>query len=255
MSYILDALRKSEQQRRRGAASALLAPQAEPAARTNGPWLSQALFGAALIAGGIVIGALRPWKTAEPPAAAQSGTVQPLSTLPSAPSAPAPAQQREPLRSEQVLPAWNSAAVGPPAVAREGTAEEPKVSEGEKRKASVATQVATKSPTREARPAAVSRPANKTAKSERAERATRDDAQNQNVTAIEELPLSIRQEIPQVAIAVHAYSDLSERRLIGIEDRVLREGETVAPGLVLERITPDGVILRYKDYRFRRGVR
>ena len=69
------------------------------------------------------------------------------------------------------------------------------------------------------------------------------------------MPLFIRQEIPQVAIAVHAYSDVPERRLIGIDDRVLREGETVAPGLVLERITPDGVILRYKDYRFRRGVR
>ena len=255
MSYILDALRKSEQLRRRGPASALLAPQATSAPRRNGRWLSQALLGVALIAGGIVIGALRPWQIAEPPPAAQSGIVEPLPALPSAPSAPAPVQGREPLRSEQVLPAWNSAAVGPTTVEREDVVEEPKGPAGQKPKASAATQFATKSAAREPRPAAVSRPAKKTAKSEPAARATGEDARNQNVTAIEELPLAIRQEMPQVAIAVHAYSDVPERRLIGIDDRVLREGETVAPGLVLERITPDGVILRYKDYRFRRGVR
>lgn len=41
-------------------------------------------------------------------------------------------------------------------------------------------------------------------------------------------------------------------RLVDINDRLLREGMTVAPGLTLEQITPDGMIFSYKGYRFSR---
>ena len=44
-------------------------------------------------------------------------------------------------------------------------------------------------------------------------------------------------------------------RLVGINDRMLREGDSVEPGLVLEQITPDGMILSYKGYRFLHGSR
>jgi len=33
------------------------------------------------------------------------------------------------------------------------------------------------------------------------------------------------------------------------------QGELLAPGLSLEQITPDGVILDYKEFRFHQGVR
>ena len=70
-----------------------------------------------------------------------------------------------------------------------------------------------------------------------------------------ELPLSIRQEMPTLSISVHAYSHEPKDRLVGINDRVFHEGEDLAPGLRLEEITPNGMILRYKGYRFLRGVR
>ena len=44
-------------------------------------------------------------------------------------------------------------------------------------------------------------------------------------------------------------------RLAGINNRMLREGEYVVPGLQLEQITPDGMIFGYKGYSFRRGVK
>ena len=70
-----------------------------------------------------------------------------------------------------------------------------------------------------------------------------------------ELPLSIQQEIPKMMITVHAYSRATQERLLGINDRMLREGDYLAPGLLLEQITPDGMIMNYKGYRFRHGVR
>ena len=73
--------------------------------------------------------------------------------------------------------------------------------------------------------------------------------------AIAELPVSIQQEIPKMSISVHAYSGTPKERLVGLNERMLREGDYLAPGLLLEQITPDGVIMSYKGYRFRRGVR
>ena len=54
---------------------------------------------------------------------------------------------------------------------------------------------------------------------------------------------------------VHAYSGSPRDRLVGINNRMLREGDYVAPGLKLEQITPEGMIFGYKGYSFRRGVK
>ncbi len=58
-----------------------------------------------------------------------------------------------------------------------------------------------------------------------------------------------------MTISVHAYSGNPRDRMVGINNRMLREGDNVAPGLKLEQITPEGMILGYKGYSFRRGVK
>ena len=58
-----------------------------------------------------------------------------------------------------------------------------------------------------------------------------------------------------MSISVHAYSGAPRDRLVGVNNRILHEGEYVAPGLMLEQITLEGMILTYKGYRFRHGVR
>jgi general secretion pathway protein B len=80
-------------------------------------------------------------------------------------------------------------------------------------------------------------------------------AGRETVMSMADLPLPIREELPAMTITVHAYSDKPEARLVGINYRILREGDYVVPGLRLEQITPDGMIFRYKGYRFRRGVK
>ena len=58
-----------------------------------------------------------------------------------------------------------------------------------------------------------------------------------------------------MTISVHAYSGNPANRLVGINNRMLREGESVVPGLKLEQITPEGMIFGYKGFSFRRGVK
>jgi general secretion pathway protein B len=75
-----------------------------------------------------------------------------------------------------------------------------------------------------------------------------------DVTPMADLPPAIQQELPPMSISVHAYSDKAGDRLVGINNRLLHEGQEVAPGLRLEQITRDGMILSFRGYNFRRGV-
>jgi general secretion pathway protein B len=77
-------------------------------------------------------------------------------------------------------------------------------------------------------------------------------AQEQRLVTMSELPVQIQQELPSMTISVHAYSSQPKNRLVDINDHLLHEGMTVAPGLKLEEITPDGMIFTYKGYRFSR---
>ena len=75
------------------------------------------------------------------------------------------------------------------------------------------------------------------------------------VLAPTELPAAIQQEIPRLSISLHVYANDPRECLVMINDKLLRPGEFLSPGLRLEQVTPDGVIIGYKGYRFRRGVR
>src|SRR6478672_424044 len=75
MSYILDALRKSEQERARGAAPSLrTAPVTLPAPRKSGMTML-VIVAPLLIAAGVVIGVMRPWHKGEGVPAGRSSSV------------------------------------------------------------------------------------------------------------------------------------------------------------------------------------
>ncbi len=74
------------------------------------------------------------------------------------------------------------------------------------------------------------------------------------VPEYEQLPASVRARLPDIDIALHLYSDVVARRRVSINGRILRQGDHVTPELVLEEITPDGVVLRFEDVRFHRTV-
>ncbi len=70
-----------------------------------------------------------------------------------------------------------------------------------------------------------------------------------------ELPSVVSQGLPQFAVSTHIYSVDPSSRLTRINGQALREGQELSPGLKLEEITSDGVVMRYRNYRFRIALR
>lgn len=70
------------------------------------------------------------------------------------------------------------------------------------------------------------------------------------VPHLHKLTEKIRKSIPPLEYAGHTYSDLPDKRIIVINNKILREGESVEAGLILQEITWDGAILNYKGLVF-----
>ena len=92
------------------------------------------------------------------------------------------------------------------------------------------------------------------AKAEPVPNTPRTTAENGVITTQAELPLSIQREIPKMSVAVHVFSTLASKRFATINGQQLHEGDFLIPLLKLEKITADGMIFSYKEYRFRVNV-
>ncbi len=67
---------------------------------------------------------------------------------------------------------------------------------------------------------------------------------------LEELPSSVRNILPIMKFAGHTYSTTPEDRMIIINNSIRREGDPLDQGLRLEEITWDGIILNFREVRF-----
>jgi len=67
---------------------------------------------------------------------------------------------------------------------------------------------------------------------------------------LKELPADRQKKLPKITLAGHVYASQPSRRMIMINNRIVREGEVVGEDLRLVRITWDGVILRHIDTEF-----
>ena len=65
-----------------------------------------------------------------------------------------------------------------------------------------------------------------------------------------ELPISIQQELPDFRISMALYSDDPDSRVAKINGKTLKEGQFLEEGLKLEEIKPDGVVFNYRNYSF-----
>ncbi|MFN3304095.1 MAG: general secretion pathway protein GspB, partial [Roseateles sp.] len=74
------------------------------------------------------------------------------------------------------------------------------------------------------------------------------------VPGLAELPESTRRELPRLTISGSVYSDDPASRFVMINGEVQREGARLGPELVLERIAPRELVLRFKGQRYRQPV-
>ncbi len=66
-----------------------------------------------------------------------------------------------------------------------------------------------------------------------------------------ELPPTVRESLRKFfSITAYMYSSIPSERMVRINDHMMREGQEVDPGIRIEEITADGVILSYKKFRF-----
>jgi general secretion pathway protein B len=237
VSYILDALRKSDLRRRRNTVPTLLTLQPAADPRKRPAYLVYGLIAVALVAAGIVIGWLRPWQST--PGVQRRAEPVGIPSIASKPSASTPIEsaqtdsgrrQPAPAASESASPPVAGPSAQAPTPAKPQTDGTPSEAAGAAPGSSAALPI----PRVDIGAA---------------------DAAGETVTTMDKLPPSIRQQLPAMKVSVHAYSRNPGDRLIGIGTRILREGDYVAPGLKLEQITVDGMILSYKGYRFRHGMK
>jgi general secretion pathway protein B len=241
MSYILDALRKSDQLRRRGAAPTLLLGETTATVPKRPAPLVYGLLGLVLLIAGFAIGWMHPWQRQPPATASPERMLKP----------PAPRESRVPAAGLAAAPQPQ-----PQAQAQKPAPAVPVVTAPAEAHAPRRAKATRKS----VRPKAVATASRKTAAklprpAPSSGAVAAAPAAQAPVAAMTELPLAIQQEMPTLNISVHAYSPKPADRLVDINGRLLHEGDTVAPGLTLERITPDGMILNYKGYTFHRGLR
>jgi general secretion pathway protein B len=69
-----------------------------------------------------------------------------------------------------------------------------------------------------------------------------------------QLPAALRAGVPPLNFSLHVYSTRRDQRSIIINNRMMREGEYVNPQLALSAITPDGVVMKYRNEYFRVSI-
>jgi general secretion pathway protein B len=74
---------------------------------------------------------------------------------------------------------------------------------------------------------------------------------NSSVPRLEELDQAFQNKVPELKLAGHVYSEDASLRMILINDRIVREKGAAAKDFILEEITPQGIILRNGVTRFR----
>ena len=267
MSYILDALRRADSERERGAVPGIHAQPVPPHwrdashVRRMRPWVG-AVIGLSVV----VLGAFAWHLAGREPAPDVASMAAPASPLPvtAAPATPPPAPPvQQPAPPPQTVavapdaarkqPERSATATLPPRV--EQQAERPSASPRAERKterppttSALADTARRKAPAGTA-PAAASDPAAARAAmpAPPVSPAANADAR---VYGQSELPQDIRRQLPTLSIGGSMYSDHPSSRMLIVNGQLVHEGDTLAPGLSLEQIKLKSAILRFKGYRY-----
>lgn len=262
MSYILDALRRAEAERGRGAVPgihtpAVPVPGAVPVAGRS--VISPVLVAVAVVAVAAVAAGGTWWVLQRPvPAGAVVVAAAPATSAAVAPSMPTVASTAPPaaVASPEPAPAVAPAVTPPPAPApraaapqRERPAPAPSPSVAPRSSAADPERPRPAAPApRERTPAAAAPRAADLAAANPAPAAAL--AATGTVFAQADLPEAVRAQLPSLKISGVTYSSNPVYRMAIVNGQVLHEGDPAGPGLLLEKIEPGRTIWSFKGYRY-----
>lgn len=249
MSYILDALRRADSERERGAVPSLnaqpepLLPEDEAAPPRAGRWT----WLAAALGVIVVLGGALAWSLTRP----QASPAAPAGVAPAVRSGQAPAGVPNATPAGMGLGAGVSPASAPslPPLPPEAYAPPPVAPKPIARAASEAGLAPTAG---EATAAAPARSPG-TAGARRAAASAPGDARGveaPRIYAQHELPEEVRRGIPALVVNGSVYSKNVADRFLIINGQIVHENGVVAPDVVLEQIRQRAAVLNSKGFRF-----
>jgi general secretion pathway protein B len=258
MSYILEALKKAQAERQLGNAPTIHAPQPVQASVTAGNELAGSrkplLLGAGAGVIVAVVGAALLWQRAPAPgvqvaqapqtAAAPSGAASPA-------VAPAPASGAPSALSAPAASAGGVAATLAVRAPESPPAPPPAPRMAETRPAAPPSPLpgtAAGANGRSAAPAPLA-PAPAATQAQAAPPAAL--APEDSLPSMQQLPESIRSQIPRVSFGGYMYSANPADRLVLVDKGLRHEGEEVGPGLVLEKLLPHAAVMNFRGVRYR----
>ena len=231
MSYILEALKKAQAERQLGNAPTIHAPApgyTAPVTRASRrPLVAGAAAGAIVLALGA---AVYLWR--QPAAPSQVASAPAATTVPAPAVVPAP----QPAALPTPLP---PAPPEPQAKPKAETAPAARPKEAAKPVTPPYIEAAETPPPEPARPVVMAAPT------------TAPPPVEDNVGPLQSLPEAIQRDVPKVVFGGYIYSPNPAERLLLVDKMLRREGEEVAPGLVLERLLPKAAIMNFRGYRYR----
>ncbi|ATQ74797.1 hypothetical protein CR152_09885 [Massilia violaceinigra] len=229
MSYILEALKKAQAERQIGSAPTIHAvPLHGGEPERDGAGAKPLVIGLALLALGAAGAAVYAWRQPAAPAPVVQAAA-PVAAIPAPAPAPAPAPVPAPAPEAVAMPV----AEAPPR-------------KSEPVKVAVAEPVLKPERVKKAEPV---KPA--PAKEDVAKADTAPPAPEEKLRTLRELPEALQHEIPPIAVGGYIYSKNPADRLLLIDKVLRREGDEVAPGLVLEKLLPKAAVMKYKGERYR----
>lgn len=266
MSFILDALKKSESERQRQSGPALFEVKIAPPRSRFATWggAIAALLAINFLVVGFVLWRGNPSRGAAP-AAAPGATAAPAAQAPSgvlsSAAESAPADARFGARTEAAAAALHSAdvpaaaavppnaATAPPVFARASAGASTGASDAGANPDDLAPAVeprgAAAGPSINAAPAPSASTASPAQPVTGVIRATASGLPTYQDAAAEP-----GANIPNLSLDLHVYSPQPDQRFVFLNMLKLREGDTSPQGVRVEQITPDGVILSYQGKEF-----
>ncbi len=237
MSFILDALKKSESDRQRQGGPALFEVKVAPPRHALPPWaVAIALLFVANLA--VVAWLLMRHAAVPPEARVQAAPAPAAASFAAAPVAPAAAA---PAVNAMNVPAAAAPPATTPAPAPRRVATAPAQDEVPAESPAAATAAEPPPNPDDFAPAAEPPPSGNLG---RVKRGT--DA---GVPLYQQLAAASGTQLPQLRLDLHAYAERAEDRWVLINMHKLREGDSLE-GVHVERITPDGAVLSYRGSRF-----
>jgi len=253
MSYILDALKKSEEERKRGTVPDLLAVQ-DTRVQEQGKrhWWPYLLLVALALNAGIFLWWLIPWQSKKQDVTAYSSTRQ--VTLPEK-SADVESEPRK----QTPVPSQDTPLVK--TLPDKRVSDTPdlsvqtKTAEQKQAPSTSAPTVETQESRATSPSLSLQAPATVPSPPETKPSGNSTNERGGMLYNLYELPSSIQQNLPAFAITAHIHTGDPASGMVKVNGQMMREGQELSPGLKLEEIIPDGVIFRYQNYRFRVGLK